>query len=533
MGTTSSSRSLPSIMTAMRHHVLSLLSVVAVCLGLAVAFVMTTTPLYSSTATLLLSPAPGNPLTAEETASTARATVAMETEAGLVTTPTLADLTGEHLGRAIPSEQERVRTSSPSGSQMLNITFTSTSPERARQGAQAFADTYLEYREGRALANQEARIERLEAQAAEAQQGLTRALGDASKDQFSAQEVEIYTTRLADINASISAVRVESSDPGRVITPAPTPTSPDGVNPLFILIAGGLGGAILGTLLALFLEWRRDLVRENEEVDVSGVPVFARLPQRTPAGLVVGAEHEHAQSAAAHESYRRLRAGVVANGPRPHVLGVTAVGVHEHASAVVANLAMSLSEARFSVLVIAADPRSDQVETLFQVSKSPGLADVLWGTVEPHHAIRHCAGVAILPGGDMLAARELLGGQAFRDTVDQLRPDFDYVLIAASSTGTADGDAAIGSSDSVLLSVTSSRTTHAQVSAALDRFQRLGIRPLGAVNVPPTQARTGRRGTHSMVTATAPASPSQMDAHQPARVDAHQDGVRRVSNADA
>src|SRR5699024_8566375 len=89
LGTTTSSRSLPSIMTAMRHHVLSLLSVVAVCLGLAVAFVMTTTPLYSSTATLLLSPAPGNPLTAEETASTARATVAMETEAGLVTTPTL------------------------------------------------------------------------------------------------------------------------------------------------------------------------------------------------------------------------------------------------------------------------------------------------------------------------------------------------------------------------------------------------------------------------------------------------------------
>lgn len=525
METTAPSRALPPIMTAVRHHLLSLLGIIAVCLGLTVGFVMTATPLYSATATLLLSPAPGNPLTAEETASTARVTVAMETEAGLVTTPTLADLTGERVGRAIPVDDERVRTSSPSGSQMLNITFTSTSPERAQEGAQAYADTYLEYREGRAVANQEARIERLEAQAAEAQDALTSALANASEDQFSAQQVESYTTTLADINANISAVRVESTEPGRVITPAATPTSPEGTNPLLILVAGALGGVVLGTLLAIFLEWRRDLVRENEVLDVSGVPVFARLPQRTPPGLVVGADHDSARGAAAHEAYRRLRAGVVANGPRPHVLGVTAVGVHEHASAVAANLALSLSEARFSVLVIAADPRSRRVETLFEIPDSPGLAEVLWGTVEPHDAIRHRRGVSVLPGGDVLAARELLGGQAFRDTVARLSSDFDYVIVAASSTGTADGDAAIGTTDSVLLSVTSSRTTHAQVSAALDRFQRLGIRPLGAVNVPPTADRMSRRAAHSPGSGATALTPSTVDS---AELRTHE-----VTNADA
>lgn len=518
-------RALPPIMTAVRHHVLALLGVSTVCLGLAVGFVMTATPLYASSATLLLSPAPGNPLTAAETASTARVTVAMETEAGLITTPTLADLTGDQIGRAIPADNERVRTSSPSGSQMLNITFTSTSPEHAQEGAQAYADVYLEYRAGRAVANQAARIERLEAQAAETQEALTNALGSASDDPISAQQVEIYTTRLADISANISSVRVESTDPGRVITPAATPTSPEGTSPLLILVAGILSGVVLGTLVAIFLEWRRDLVRGNEQLDVSGVPVFARLPQRTPRGLVVGGEHDSVRGAA-HEAYRRLRAGVVANGPRPHVLGVTAVGVHEHASAVVANLAMSLAEARFTVLVIAADPRSRHVETLFEIPDSPGLAGVLWGTVEPQDAIRERAGVSVLPGGDVLAARELLGGQAFRDVVSRLRSDFDYVLVAASSTGTADGDAAIGTTDSVLLSVTSSRTTHAQVSAALDRFQRLGIRPLGAVNVPPTTDRTSRRAAHSTGTgATALAASNTVDLAENSR--------HEVSNADA
>ncbi|USQ80451.1 hypothetical protein NF556_01945 [Ornithinimicrobium faecis] len=525
MEATAPGRALPSVMTAVRHHVPALLGIVMICLGLAVGFVMTTTPLYTSTAALLLSPAPGNPLTVEETASTTRVTVAMETEGGLLTTPTLVDLTGKVVGRAIPAEKERVHTSSPSGSQILEITFTSTSPEQAQQGAQAFADTYLEYREGRAVANQEARIERLETQATAAQDALTNALDGAADDQFSAQEVEIYTTRLADINANISAARVESTDPGRVVTPAATPTSPAGTNPFLILLAGGIGGVLLGTLIALLLEWRRDLVRENEELDVSGVSVFARLPQRTPPGLVVGTEHSSARSSAAHEAYRRLRAGVVANGPRPHVLGVTAVGVHEHTSAVVANLAISLAEARYSVLVIAADPGSHGVETLFEISDAPGLAEVLWGTVEPREAMRQRAGVSILPGGDVLAARELLGGQGFRDTVARLSSDFDYVIIAASSTGTADGDAAIASTDSVLLSVTSSRTTHAQVSAALDRFQRLGIRPLGAVSVPPTPGGTSRHAAHGGVGATA--------VDSPAGADTPDDSMRRASNADA
>lgn len=527
METGASSRALPPVMTAVRHHILALLAITAVCLGAALGFVASTPPHYASTATLLLSPASGNPLTPEETSSTARATVAMETEAGLVTTPTLADLTGEQLGRAIPTDDEHLRTSSPSGSQMLNITFTSTSPERAQEGAQAFADTYLEYRQERATANQEARVERLEAQASAAQESLTRALADASDDQLSAQEVEIYTTRLADINANISAVGVESTDPGRVITPAELPTSPEGTAPLFILIAAGLGGLGLGTLLSLFLEWRRDLVRENEELDVSGVPVFARLPHRTPLGMVVGKENEIGDGTAAYEAYRRLRAGVVANGPRPHVLGVAAIGVHGHASAVAANLAKSLAEARFSVLVIAADPSSNDVETLFEISNSPGLAEVLWGTAEPREAIRHSDGVAILPGGDVLAARELLGGQAFHDTVARLSADFDYVIVAASSTGTADGDAAIGSTDSVLLSVTSSRTTHAQVSAALDRFQRLGIRPLGAVNVPPTPGRGNRQAAHSSGRGATPVHPPK------ASVAPSENVKQRASRADA
>lgn len=505
METGAQSRSVPPLLTAIRHHLLALMSVVVLLVGLALAFVATATPMYTASSVLLLSPAPGNPLTPDETASAARLTVAMETESGLVTTPTVAELSSEAMGRAVPSEPEQVRAHSPSGSQMLTISFTSTSAERARDGAQVFADTYLAYRQDRATANQNGRIERLEAQAASAEEDLVDAVAAGAENPLSAEQVDIYSTRLADLNAEISAVRIESTEPGRVITPAQTPSNPVGTNPLFILVAAGAGGLVFGALLALFLEWRRDLVREGDEFEVSGVPVFARLPHRTPPGLVVGAENETREGAAAHEAYRRLRAGVVANGPRPHVLGVAAVGEHEHASAVVANLALTLAEARFSVLVIAADPRSHGVEELLGVSHSPGLAEALRGATDPSNVIQSISGVSVLPGGtDAFEARDLYAGQAFRDVVEGFRSRYDYVLIAASSTGTADGDAAIGSADSALLSVTSSRTTHAQVSAALDRFRRLGIHPLGAVNVPPVERRgqgdaadSGGRGTRT------------------------------------
>lgn len=493
-----STRGLPSLLTALRHHVLALLAVTATVFGLGFAYVASSTPMYTASAVLLLSPAPGNPLTVEETSSSARLTVAMETEAGIVTTPAIADLASEALGRAVPGDEERIQVNVPGGTQMLRISFTSTSGERARAGAQTFADTYLTYRETRASTDQANRVERLESQAASADEKLKEALsGGAGEGTFSEREVEIYTERVAQLQADIGRVQVENVDPGRVITPATAPVQPVGLNPVLILIAASLGGLALGVLLSLFLEWRRDLVREDDQFDVSGVPVFAQLPRRATLDLVE--RSGTGVDAATHEAYRRLRAGVVANGPRPHVLAISAVGEHEHATSVGANLAVVLAEARFSVLLIAADPRDREIEALFGISESPGLSDVVQNGIEPSGCLQNLHGVQVLPGGsDPLGARELYAGQAMRGIVDGFRPKFDYVLIVASGTGTADGDAAIGAADSVLLAVTSSRTTHAEVSAALDRFARLRIETLGAVNVPPTATRrVSRRSAHA------------------------------------
>ncbi|MGB3686312.1 MAG: hypothetical protein WA991_10865, partial [Ornithinimicrobium sp.] len=431
------------------------------------------------------SPVPGNPLTAEAaSASGAQLSVAMETEAGLVTTPAIAEIASTSAGRALPESGESLRVTVPAGTQTVQIRFSSDSPERAQQGAQSFADAYLQYRGDRAEESQTARLDRLQAQAENADENLRRAVSEASETDaatFAGQEVQLYADRLAQVNESISVTEVVSTDPGRVLNPATTPESADGIRPSWVLLAAGVLGLVLGALVAILREWRADLIRENEDTDVHGVPIFARITPVAGGSAFFGEGNDDNR-----EEYRRLRAGVVANGPRPHVLGVAAVDSAEHASVVTANLAAALAEAGFSVLAVAADPFDSGLENSFGVPAAPGLSDVVAGDSSMSEAFCAAAGgvTVLATGSDPEGARETYAGPVFREMVSQVRREFDYVLLAAAGAGTADGDAVIGAADSVLLVLSSSRTTHARVAAALDRSRRLGISTLGAVLAP-------------------------------------------------
>ncbi|CAN5462010.1 hypothetical protein BH23ACT6_BH23ACT6_05730 [soil metagenome] len=489
----SGSFGLPSLLTALRHQWVPIVVVFLLTLSLGWAYTEIVKPTYTAEATTLVSPVPGNPLTAEAaSASGAQLSVAMETEAGLVTTPAIAEIASTSAGRVLPGSGESLRVDVPAGTQTVQVRFSSGSPERAQEGAQSFADAYLQYRGDRAEESQTARLDSLQAQAENADENLRRAVSEASESDsatFASQEVQLYADRLAQVNESISATEVVSTDPGRVLNPARTPESADGVRPLWILIGSGILGLVLGGLVAILREWRADLIRENEAADVHGVPIFAKITPVAGGSAFFGAGND-----ANREEYRRLRAGVVANGPRPHVVGVAAVDAAEHASVVTANLAAALAEAGFSVLAVAADPFDSGVESSFGVPVAPGLSDVITGDRPTHEAFRAAEGVTVLAtGSDPESARETYAGPAFRQMVDQVRQEFDYVVLAAAGAGSADGDAVIGAADSVLLVLSSSRTTHARVAAALDRFRRLGISTLGAVLAPDVALGRHRR----------------------------------------
>src|SRR5690625_7390566 len=74
---------------------------VGLAVGLAGLYVANLALTYTSSAVVLLSPSPGNPLTPESASgSGVQLTVAMETEAELVRTAAARDAVAERLGRA-------------------------------------------------------------------------------------------------------------------------------------------------------------------------------------------------------------------------------------------------------------------------------------------------------------------------------------------------------------------------------------------------------------------------------------------------
>lgn len=478
-------RRFSSLRQVIRHQWL----LIALCVigGAAIAGLYSTTvkPTYTSTARTLLYPAPGNSLTPEAASGSGlQLTTAMETESGIVRTPEVSRIASTELGREIPGRGERLVVKVRGGTQVVEIAFTSTSPERAMQGAEAMSEAFLTYRLERAEVSQERVLENLRSQASVADDNLRRATSDAAanpSDTYAVQEVQLFTDRLAQLNDSISAVEVVSTDPGRIINPADTPSGRNELPAWVLMVAGAVFGALGGLTLALLRERRSDLVRQDERTDVFGVPVFATLP-RSDIGLVVGDEIDPAS----HEAYRRLRAGVVANGPRPHVLAVAAVDAQTRSSVAAANLAVALAEAQYSVLLISADPNDRGIESILGVPSTPGLSELVHHRSDVAGAaedvLATAEGVAVLPGGAQpTTARDLYAGPIFQQVVDSLRKNYDYLILCAAGAGTGDGDAVIGTADSVLLTVTSGHTTHGQVEAALDRFDRLGIHALGAV----------------------------------------------------
>lgn len=477
----------PPLLRAVRHHIAMVVAtVLALVAGAGIYLVVLHDDAYTSEATVLLNPVPGNPLTPETAAASGtQLSVAMETEAGIVGTPQVAVLASEAAGATLPRPSDELSALVPVGTQMVRITYTSSSASAAQAGAQAFADAYLSYRGTNAEQTQEARLDALREQLVDWEQRLddaTQAAADG--DPLGTQQVQIASARVAELNASIGSAQVVSTQPGSVTSPASLPEGADGLPSAVVMAAAAIAGLLLGCVLALFAEWRRDLVREDEQSEIAGLPVFASLPADTANALIVTEDRD----TPAHESYRRLRAGVVANCPAPRALAVSAVGLSLDASAVTANLAVTLAQAGFKVSVVSAGASGDQLSQLLNAPAGPGLSEILANQISLEDGLIEACGVTVVRTGDFSGTRDLYGGPGLQDIVNSLLVSFDYVLVNAASTGTADGDAAISVASTVLLAVISSRTTHGQVTAALDRFESLEIQAVGLVNTPALSA---------------------------------------------
>ncbi len=257
------------------------------------------------------------------------------------------------------------------------------------------------------------------------------------------------------------------------------------------LFAGILFGVILGCLLAFIWEGLDTSIGKIEDVErITQLPVIAHIPQlgeqskynirplmllqriavnlffaivpirrkAKPVDLDKKILFNFDPLSVASEAYRTLRTNIqFAIGARKttgNVIAIASTSPREGKTLTATNLSIALAQMGKMTLLIEGDMRCPRIALLFKINEKPGLSDILIGTATPDSAIRTFTDILIggsewdklidthgidnlhlLPCGTIPPnPSELLLSPEFKDLIDSLRKNYDFIIIDTPPT---------------------------------------------------------------------------------------------------
>ncbi|UNX55581.1 hypothetical protein MF406_04790 [Georgenia sp. TF02-10] len=490
---------------ALRHRWLTI--VLAALLGVlaGAAAVLTDNQQYRSTAVVFLQPLVGNPYSPTTPETRQEQLAALTTEAGLVLSDAVvrqaredAAADGTELGEDAP---QRTTTEVPSNSQVVRISFAAPDPVGAQVGAQALAESYLEYRQERAaeivgeqVVRLDEQIDSLEALQEETSTELATALGTSdpaapSADVVNLQEqVRIYAGQLGQLRIERSNAESTALTAGEIISPAVQPEEPEGIPPLLIGLGLAVSLLVGGLILALVQEHLDTRVRTADDLADLDVPVLGPVPASSTTGR-------------ADEEYQVVRNALRLGTGAREVRCVVGAGPDVATLEPALGLASAAGAAGRSVVLVLAGP------AVPAELSGPGLSDVLAGAVTADAAVRGVGPqVQVLPSGpDPEALAHPVQQPAFAELVRGLAARHDLVLLVGPSAHSATGSALARVADGTVVVAATGLTREPEVVEAARLLTEVGARWDGVLLVAPP--RRSRRGG-------APAGPPLTGAHE-------------------
>ncbi len=402
-------------------------------------------------------------------------------------------------------------------SDVLNLSFSSTDPELAKDAVNGFADVYVEQRNAEAdafyddrIAATNALIVPLQAQIDQQEQDILTAQAAAARaDAGSAERQsqfdiasQINQTRAQDMVrlralqtdlAEFQRSKETLNDPSSVLEYAETPRAPLGLGATTLMAVGLILGSILGVVLAFTLDRLDKTARDRDSIETTlGVDVLASVPNlgfaRSLGGalLVMRSEKRSSVILVAQESYRRLRSSLLflagAQGLRSVLLTSATPG--EGKSVTSANTAIALAESGKRVVLVSADLRRPSLDKLFGLDESEGLGDWLSDPEMKRIPMRPVGeNLRIVPAGNLPRnPGELMSSPRFDSLIKTLSSMADIVLV--DSPPVLNAADAVGASvyvDGVIVVVDSLRTDTASLNRLRSDIERAGGKLLGAV----------------------------------------------------
>lgn len=473
----------------LQEHFRLILLCVAVTTGAAVLYLATASKTYEAQAEMLITPLVGDQATSIGLGGVLREssdpTRDVETASRLVTTRDVAARVVRRLDLSQTTTKvlQDVKAEPVAQSNIVAITATAEDPAEARDLANAFG--------------QEVVAERT----AQLHSQLDRAI-PSLRTQVQAAGASETAQALATQLSTLQALRAQNDPTMRLETRAVAPESAASPKPAFTIVAGILGGLVLGIGGAFGIAALDPKLRREEQLrEGYTLPILTRIPSEKQArtsfregGRVFGRRHRRALSPAdlsplTLEAYRTLRAmlGVSStehDGARSVL--VTGSSPSEGKTTTAINLAASLALAGNRVILIEADFRRPTVGQAFGLKPTVSIGRVLLGQTRLDDALLPAEpfgnDLRVLPAdpSDEWVSQLLARPTSAQAFLEEARALADYVVIDSPPLSEViDALPLVRQVDDVVVVVRIGSTRLSQLGRLGDILEQNGIEPTG------------------------------------------------------
>ena len=504
-------------LTVFKRQLALILAIMVLGAAAAAAYSFRRTPVYDSTATVLVRAITTN---AFDPGQRIDQQLNMFNQRQLAQSQPVAAVAAKSLETTATPTQllEHVRVDVPANSQILRVHYRDTVPLTAQRGADAFAKAYLAFREADARTQASTSqksiqkdVARLQKDASAAEKAISDPNADSNARQAAQARLTSINNRLQPLLAQLNGFLSLDFTPGTVIAAADLPGSPASPNHRLDVGIGLLVGLFLGVVLAFVRDRTDDRLRGREDLaERLDRPVLATIPplskrvrqegklrwSRRNRDSLVTLEQPNSPAA---ESYRTLRTRMARLAAQLDINSVMVVsaGVGEGKSTTAANLAVVLAETGKDVLLVSADLRRPRVHHFFSLPNKTGLSNLLTDGTPPDKRKAPLAdgrqmaselwSVApnlwvILSGPLPAHPSALMDSDAMRQFLKEQRDLFDFIILdCPPALVVADAMALAPLADAVLVVADAKESDRNLVSRLKEEVEQVGGRIVGAV----------------------------------------------------
>lgn len=268
---------------------------------------------------------------------------------------------------------------------------------------------------------------------------------------------------------------------------ASVPTAPVVPRKFRNLILGILLGAMLGIGLAVLRELLDNTVKSREILEeVVGAGVVGSIPfdKKLHENAAISFDADNSGTA---EAFRKLRTNLqfltVDNPPR--LIVITSATPSEGKTTTSINIALALAEADHNVVLVDGDLRRPVLANYLGLVGAVGFSTALSGAAPLDEVLQKTKypRLTVLASGPIPPnPSELLGSLAAKNLLEELRAQFDYVIIdSAPLLAVADSAILATEADGAIIAVRSAKTKRDQLAHAIGTLKDVGAPLLGAI----------------------------------------------------